>query len=127
MDSSDSSDATDRTFEQLVDAQDLRSVISTALTTSPIDEQALRRGIWTYVGAERDRDTSPGRVIVTLTELVEAANVVPPPVRRDVMRRVILWCVEAYFGHLGGDGVGREAAARAADRSPLPPVRVSNR
>jgi len=29
------------------------------------------------------------------------------------LRRVILWCVEAYFGHLGGDVLGREADAFA--------------
>jgi hypothetical protein len=39
------------------------------------------------------------------------------------MRRVILWCVEAYFGHLGG-----EAGAEPASGSrTVPPMIVSNR
>jgi hypothetical protein len=35
---------------------------------------------------------------------------------------VILWCVEAYFGHLGGYVVGRERQAFSDS-----PIRVSNR
>src|SRR5207244_1617799 len=39
---------------QLADAEELRSVIVTALAATPIDEEALRRGVWTFVGTERD-------------------------------------------------------------------------
>ena len=49
-------------LEELVDAQDLRSVIAAALAASPVDERALRRGVWTYVIAERVVGTPPGGV-----------------------------------------------------------------
>jgi len=122
MDRPHSDQPVDRTTAQLADVQDLRSVISAALTANPVDECALRRGVWTYVGAERHAGTSPGRVIMALTELVEAARISPAPVRQSLMRRVILWCVEAYFGHLGGDIVGREGDALSDV-----PMLVSNR
>jgi hypothetical protein len=47
-------------------------------------------------------------VIAALTELVEAAHIEPVLASQSVMRRVILWCVEGYFGHLGGGGVQSE-------------------
>ena len=92
-----------RTLAQLEDTQDLESVISIALAARPIDESMLRRGVWTYVGAERHAGTSPGRVILTLTELIETSKAMSKTEEQTVMRRVILWCVEAYFGHLGGE------------------------
>lgn len=100
-----------RTLAQLEDTQDLESVISAALVAQPIDESMLRRGVWTYVGAERLAGTSPGRVILTLTELIEKSPSTSTMQQQAVMRRVILWCVEAYFGHLGGqmdDGIVSE-------------------
>jgi hypothetical protein len=42
-------------------------------------------------------------VIVRLTGLVDSAEIVPVSARLALTRRVILWCVEEYFGHLGGD------------------------
>lgn len=90
-----------RTLAQHEDSQDLESVIATALAARPIDTTMLRRGVWTYVGEERHARTSPGRVILTLTELIEKSNSASEAERQDVMRRVILWCVEAYFGQLG--------------------------
>jgi hypothetical protein len=107
---------------ELADAQDLRSVIAAALATTPVDQESLRRGVWTYVGAERHAGAAAGRVIVTLTELVEEAGLEPASVRQPIMRRVILWCVEAYFGHLGGDRVGRDREAFSDT-----PINVSNR
>ncbi len=92
-----------RTLAQHEDTQDLESVISAALAASPIDESMLRRGVWTYVGEERHAGTSPGRVILTLTELIERSPSNSHMEQQAVMRRVILWCVEAYFGHLGGE------------------------
>ena len=100
-------------LEEVEDAHDLRSVIATALAATPVDEESLRHGVWTYVSVERDVGTSPGRVIVTLTELVEAAPLAPRTARDELMRRVILWCVEAYFGHLGGDALTRKQWPRA--------------
>lgn len=96
-----------RTTAELADTDDLRSVMREALAAAPVDETMLRRGVWTYVGAERDAGTSPGRVIMALNELIDAAPVAPPEARQALTRRVILWCVEAYFGHLGGEAVGR--------------------
>ena len=113
-----------RTLAQLEDTQDLESVISTALASRPIDESMLRRGVWTYVGEERHAGTSPGRVILTLTELIEKSRATLKTEEQAVMRRVILWCVEAYFGQRGGapvgedrevslDGPGQEASGQA--------------
>lgn len=91
-----------RTLAHAEDTQDLVSVISTALAKSPIDITGLRRGVWTYVGEERHSGTSPGHVILALTELIDASTRTSAMERAAVTRRVILWCVEAYFGQLGG-------------------------
>jgi hypothetical protein len=95
----------------LANAQALLSVIASVLTPHPIDEVLLRRAVWMYVGAARHAGTSPGHVIVALTELVEAAKIAPASAHQVLMRQVILWCVEAYFGHLGGDVMGRDGVA----------------
>jgi hypothetical protein len=84
-------------------AHEIQAAICTALAANPIDEHLLQRGVWTYVGAARQLGTSPGRVIMALNELVEAAHVGPMVISEAFLARVILWCVEAYFGHLGGD------------------------
>ena len=90
-----------RTLAQTEDTQDLESVISAALAARPIDDTMLRRGVWTYVREEHHAGTSPGRVILTLTELIENAASMSESERQEVIRRVILWSVEAYFGRLG--------------------------
>lgn len=95
-----------RSIEAVADAADLRTVIGDALAARPLDESALRRGVWTYVGGERHAGASPGHVIMALTSFIEAAKIEPHDERLAITRRVILWCVEAYFGHLGGDVVG---------------------
>jgi hypothetical protein len=100
-----------RNLAELADGLDLRSVISAALVAKPIDEQSLRRGVWTYVGAERGAGSSPGHVIARLSELVEAADVTPLATHHEIIRRVILWSVEAYFGHLGGSDVAPSGGA----------------
>ena len=114
-------------LDELEDARDLRAVIAAALATVPVDEESLRRGVWTYVRAERDIGTSPGFVIVALTELVDAATVEQASLRQSVTRQVILWCVEAYFGYLGGEVVGGGDDAPSADFTTPPPMIVSNR
>lgn len=101
----------DRSVEAIADSADLRSVMTAALAADPIDESALRRGIWTYVGGERDAGVSPGHVIMALTRVIEEADVKPHDLRLTITRRAILWCVEAYFGHLGGDVVGTSERA----------------
>ena len=112
-------------LEQLVDTHDLRAVIVAALGTSPIDERALRRGVWTYVDAERVVGTPPGSVIMSLTQIVDASGVTPDSLRQAVTRRVILWCVEAYFGYLGGEGAS--AGDESSEHRAVPPMLVSNR
>jgi hypothetical protein len=92
-----------RTLAQAEDTTDLQAVISAALSASPIDITALRRGVWTYVGEERHVGTSPGWVILELTKLIDASVRNSAMERAAVTKRVILWCVEAYFGQLGGE------------------------
>jgi hypothetical protein len=106
-----SEDPEPRSLESIADSADLRSVMSSALAAKPVDEAALRRGVWTYVGGERDAGVSPGHVIIALTRVIEEAKLTPHEQRLAVTRRVILWCVEAYFGHLGGDVVGGDERA----------------
>ena len=114
------------TLDELEDAQDLRAVIAAALAATPIDEESLRRGVWTYVRSERDMGTTPAAVIVVLTGLVDASTVRPPSVRQSTMRQVILWCVEAYFGYLGGEVIG-PADAPSEGSGTIRPRIVSNR
>ncbi|HWJ13735.1 MAG TPA: hypothetical protein VNS10_08315 [Gemmatimonadaceae bacterium] len=78
-------------------AQTFESSISEALAAQPIEDSMLRRGVVAFVGEERHAGTSPGRVILTLTKLIEHARVSRAE-RHALMRRVILWSVEAYFG-----------------------------
>jgi hypothetical protein len=99
---------------QLADAEDVRSVISAALATTPIDERALRRGVWTFVGMERDAGASPGHVILALTDLVDMASLAPESVQQACLRQVILWCVEAYFGQLRDDELRRRSVSTAS-------------
>jgi hypothetical protein len=117
---STSRESVPRTIEEIADANDLRSVIQKALTATPVDDTMLRRGVWTYVGLERAAGTPPGQVILALNELIDEAAVTPLKARHELTRRVILWCVEAYFGHLGGNAVGPEnvAASEVANRAP---------
>jgi hypothetical protein len=105
-----------RTLAQVEDTQDLESVITAALAARPVDESMLRRGVWTYVREEQQAGTSPGRVIPTLTELIEKAETTSKMEQQAVMRRVILWCVEAYFGHLGGTMEESACRTTPADR-----------
>ena len=109
-----------RSALELADAADLRSVITAALAAIPVDEDALRRGVWTLVGTERDAGASPGQVIMVLTDLVNETRVAPASEQLARLRRVILWCVEAYFGHLGGDVLGREPDAFGDLPQPAP-------
>jgi hypothetical protein len=95
-----------RTPAQLEDTKDLESVMSAALASRPIDESMLRRGVWTYVADARQAGTSPGRVILTLTDLIEKTKSGSRMEQQAIMRRAILWCVEAYFGRLGGQSHG---------------------
>jgi hypothetical protein len=100
--------AATRTLAQHRDARDLRAVIVEALAADPIDEQALRDGVWTYVRSEREVGVAPGVVILALTDVVERAKILPDAARAVRTRQLILWCVEAYFGQLGGVTVGHD-------------------
>jgi hypothetical protein len=109
-------------LDELEDAHDLRSVIASALHAMPLDAESLRRGVWNYVTTEHDAGTPPGYVIVALTELVDASMSRSPLPQQSVRRQVILWCVEAYFGHLGGDVIGGCDPAASDDSLTLPPT-----
>ena len=109
-----------RSVDDLADAKDLRSVISSALATSPIDELKLRCAVWSFVAAERSAGVPPALVITRLTGLVDQANVVPMSARLALTRRVILWCVEGYFGHLGGDVLAMESSRDESDSAASP-------
>jgi hypothetical protein len=113
---------TDGNDESIVDSEDLRSAIKRSLAEMPVAEESLRRRVWRFVSAERNAGTPPGHVIMALTDLVEAANISPIGAHQPLMRRVILWCVEAYFGHVSGDVVGRDG-----DSLGDTPMVVSNR
>lgn len=108
-----------RTLAGIADADDFRSVIATALAAMPIDDDTLRRGVWTFVRGERDAGAQPGDVIIALTALVDAAPIPAGMPRRARLRQAILWCVEAYFGHLGG--------MDASNTTPSAPREASNR
>lgn len=116
------------TVEDLIDAGALRSVIAAELARTPIDEQSVRRGVWAYVCAARDVDTPAGEVILALTTIVHLSNIAPRSVRDALARRVILWCVDAYFGQIGERvGGARDIDTNVDNQRPLPPVRASNR
>lgn len=95
--------APDRTITQHVDAQDLRNAISAELVGPTVDEERLRRSVWTFVSRERQLGMPPGPVIVALTMLVEGSALPSGSKRDELLRNVILWCVEAYFGRLGAE------------------------
>jgi hypothetical protein len=99
-----------RSVEDLADAKELRAVITTVLVRAPINEQALRCAVWSFVGTERRAGVPPAGVITQLTNLIDAAKIVPVSSHHALTRRVILWCVEEYFGCLGGDALGVDAS-----------------
>lgn len=103
-----------RSVEDLADAKELRSAIAAALATTPIDDHALRCAVWSFVGAERRADIPSALVITRLTGLIDNANITPISVRHALTRRMILWGVEEYFGHLGGDALAMDAARGVA-------------
>jgi hypothetical protein len=105
-----------RSVEDLADAKELRSVIAAVLGRVPIDEHALRCAVWSFVGVERRAGVPPADVITRLTALVDAANITPTASHLALTERVILWCVEEYFGHLGGDAL---EPSRTATPSPI--------
>lgn len=113
-------DASHSAAEQ-VELQELRTQICEVLA-SGIDEQSLRRAVWTYVGAERQAGTSLGHTIIVLTELVDQANIAPMSVRQALTRQVTLWSVERYFSYLG-DTVFSAGGKPASDA----PMRASER
>lgn len=109
-----------RSVEDLADARELRAVISAELLVAPIDEHALRCAVWTFVGTERRAGVPPAVVITRLTGLVDSSSTLPASGRLALTRSMIVWCVEEYFGHLGGDPLAADSARGAVD-SPTPP------
>lgn len=111
MDRHPSSPVVTRSGAQERDERDLRTVIVDALAAASRNQQALRDGVWTYVRGEREVGVAPGVVILALTGMVDRARIAPEDVRVATTRDVILWCVEAYFGQLGGGVTGRDREA----------------
>lgn len=107
-----------RSVEDLADAKELRSVISAALASTPIDENALQCAVWNFVGVERRAGVPPALVITRLTNLIDAVNITPRAKCLALTRRVILCCVEEYFGHLGA-GILAIDSSRSPTASPL--------
>jgi hypothetical protein len=107
-----------RSVAGLEEARELRAAISRVLDETPVDEQRLRDAVWNYVGAEREAGVSPGRVMIAVTGLVEAARNIPTSARQLLLRSVIHWTVEANFGRLGGDVFGRGPDAVSEPPSP---------
>jgi hypothetical protein len=90
----------------LAGIRDLQTAISAALEDGPIDENLLRREVWTYVRLQCQTGTVPAHVVMLLTELIEAATLAPTVDRQVLSRLVIRSCVEAYFGRLGSGAFG---------------------
>jgi hypothetical protein len=109
-----------RSVEDLADAKELRSVIAAALENAPIDDHELRCAVWSFVGTERRAGVPPALVITRLTDLIEDANIASASARQALTRRVILWCVEEYFGHLGGDALALDASRGVAGARTAP-------
>ena len=97
-----------RSVEDLADAKQLRAAIAAALVQAPITEHSVRCAVWSYVVNERRAGVPPALVITRLTGLIEDARISPASAHLALTRRVILWCVEAYFGHLGGEVLATE-------------------
>ena len=104
-----------RAADQLIDAGDLRAAIAAALDAVPIDDDALRRAVWTFVDAERHAGTTPGDVIIAVRNLMTQAQVAA---LTEHSAAVILWCIEAYFGRGGGDLPGSALLAPASEPRP---------
>jgi hypothetical protein len=109
-----------RSVEDLADAKELRDVISAALADNPIDDHRVRCAVWSFVGTERRAGVPPSLIITRLTHLIDNANIVPMSARLALTRDVILWCVEEYFGHLGGDALAMDGS-RGPAGSPTHP------
>lgn len=97
----------------MADARDLREAIASALKTRPIVKPALRAAVWSYVGNERRAEASPAKIIADLTAIVDASELTSVGAREEVTRQVILWCVEEYFGKLGGDPLTAASHAKS--------------
>jgi hypothetical protein len=107
-----------RSVEDLADVKELRSAISSVLANAPIDESALRCAVWSFVGVERRAGVPPALVITRLTTLIDGAKITPVSRHLELTRSIILWCVEEYFGHLGGDMLAINPS-RAAEPSTI--------
>lgn len=92
-----------RSVEDLADAKELRAAIAATLGKTPLDEQTLRCAVWNFVETEHRANVPAALIITRLTGLIDDANIVPMSARLRLTRHAILWCVEEYFGHLGGD------------------------
>jgi hypothetical protein len=105
-----------RSVEDLADAKELRSVISAVLASAPVDEQALRCAVWSFVGVERRAGVPPALIITRLTSLIDEVKTASMASHLTLTKKVILWCVEEYFGHLGGNVLENDESRSEASR-----------
>ena len=102
---------------------DYRSIIAHSLAKRPFDEESVHDCVCTYVRAERDGGRSASDVIVALSALVERPGATSAAVRHALTRRVIPWCVEAYFGTAKMDETGAarpSGGVSISSSTPLP-------
>jgi hypothetical protein len=104
-----------RTTDELIDGADSRAAIAGAFDAMPVDDERLRRAVWTFVDTERHAGSTPGEVIVALRNLMTQAQVASLSERSA---SVILWCVEAYFGHLGEELRRSQSSGVASEPRP---------
>ena len=92
-----------RSVEDRADARALRAAIGAELRKVPMNEFSLRSAVDAFVETECRSGVPPAMVITRLAALVEDAEISSAAARLRLLRCVILWCVESYFGH--GRGV----------------------
>jgi hypothetical protein len=105
-----------RSVEDRADARELRTAIAAELGKVPMNEFTLRLAVDTFVQAECRTGVPPAIVISRLATLVEDAEITPTAARLRLARCLILWCVDSYFGQVGGDApahVQRRSSASA--------------
>ena len=105
-----------RSAEDRAEAGELRAVIAASLLQVPKNEFTLRTAVGSFVQAECRSGVPPATVITRLAALVEDAEISPTAARLQLLRRVILWGVEFYFGQVDDDGLG----ARSRGQLPTP-------
>lgn len=87
-----------RSVEDRADAKILRATIAAELRRVPMNEFSLRSAVEAFVKAECRSGVPASLVITRLSDLIDGTEVSSTPARLPVLRSVILWCVDSYFG-----------------------------